>query len=205
MIEKNEKFLSKFQELLCKSYLNLSINISSKIPLSNLILRTGKIVKNGVWHGKDVLDLSSMPNNNIFINDFSNGDNFKTNIKSINNYDLVYGSIRPYFKKSGIAIDVNYIAGTVFSFRPKNELDYIWLLALICSNDFHLFTTRNSQGTKMPMVNWDIFGTYNVPYDREKIIILNKDVGFLLELAINKAKSIRKLKKIKNVLLKKYF
>lgn len=55
------------------------------------------------------------------------------------------------------------------------------------------------------MINWDVFETYNVPYDREKIIILNKDVGFSLKLAINKAKSIRKLKKIKNALLKKYF
>lgn len=42
-----------------------------------------------------------MPNDNIFIDKFSDGLSFSTNIKTINKNDLVYGSIRPYFKKAG--------------------------------------------------------------------------------------------------------
>lgn len=205
MIEKDKEFLIKFQERLITKYSILSSNVNSKVPLSRLIQRTGKTLKNGEWLNKEVLDLSSMQTDNIFIESFSDGKDFKTNIKTVNNYDLVYGSIRPYFRKAGVAIDVEYIAGTVFSFKPKNKNDFIWLLALISSNEFHLFTSRNSQGTKMPIINWNIFVSYEVPYSKEKISLMNHELIFLLELAINKVRNIRKLKQIKNVLLKKYF
>lgn len=205
LIEINESFLRKFQKLLNKTYSNFCMDISSKVPLSSLILRTGKLAKNDEWFGQDVLDLSSMPIDNVFINNFSKGEDFKTNIKIINNHDLVYGSIRPYFKKSGIAVDVNYAAGTVFSFKPKDENDYIWLLALISSNDFHQFTAKNSQGTKMPIINWNVFGTYDVPYDRYKVNYFNNRFSSPLTLAMSKMRIIRKLRELKTELITKYF
>ena len=146
-----------------------------------------------------------MPNNSIFINDFSNGNNFRTNIKNINNFDLVYGSIRPYFKKCGFALDVDYIAGTVFSFNAKNPNSYLWILGTICSDGFHEFTSKNSQGTKMPIINWDTFITYKVPFDENIINDFNSKIKPLFEISVNKMRQNRKLKEIKAKLLEKYF
>ena len=205
MIESNEKFLSKFQEYISKLYQFCSLQIDETIDLSSLINRTGKTYKNNEWLNDNVLDLSTMPNDSIFINNFSNGNDFKTNIKSINNFDLVYGSIRPYFKKAGFALDINYIAGTVFSFNVKNKNLYLWILATICSNDFHKFTAKNSQGTKMPIINWDTFTTYKVPYDEKIILEFNTKVKPLFDIVILKMRENRKLKEIKSKLLEKYF
>lgn len=170
-----------------------------------MIVRTGKILKNKEWFGSNVLDLSTMPNNNIFINDFSCGENFTTNIKTLNNLDLVYGSIRPYFKKAGFALDVDYIAGSVYSFKPLDKKNYLWVLACICSDEFHLFTSSNSQGTKMPIINWDTFSSFKIRYDSEIIYEFNEQIQPLFDLCVTKAREIRRLKDIKEKLLSKYF
>ena len=103
LIESNANFISKFQQYLSQIYKLYCLDINYEVELNSLIVRTGKTLKNKEWFGSNVLDLSTMPNNNIFINDFSCGENFTTNIKTLNNLDLVYGSIRPYFKKAGFA------------------------------------------------------------------------------------------------------
>ena len=205
MIEKNEIFLLKFQKYLANSYIEFSENIETKIELSQIIKRTGKLLKNNEWLESKVIDLSTMSSDNIFINSFSNGIDFKTNIKTINNFDLVYGSIRPYFKKAGFALDVDYIAGSVFSFITNNSIDYLWILACISSDEFHKFTTSNAQGTKMPIINWENFVTYKVPYDKRIIEDFYLTVNPLFKLAVNKMRQIRKLQKIKQLLLSKYF
>lgn len=205
LIEKNEQFLSKFQSYLVQSYRKYSLECDNTIEIKALIDRTGKSIKDSQWKESKVLDLSTMPNGNIFINDFSDGKNFSTNIKSVNNFDIVYGSIRPYFKKAGFALDVNYIAGTVFSFNVKNANDYLWVLACISSDNFHSFTSINAQGTKMPIINWKTFTSYKIRYDSQIVITFQKIIKPIFEICIIKMRQNRKLKVIKEYLLKKYF
>lgn len=205
LIESNAKFINKFQQFLSQIYKIYCLDINDEVELNSLIVRTGKTLKNKEWFGSNVLDLSTMPNNNIFINDFSCGENFTTNIKTLNNLDLVYGSIRPYFKKAGFALDVDYIAGSVYSFKPLDKKNYLWVLACICSDEFHLFTSSNSQGTKMPIINWDTFSSFKIRYDSEIIYEFNEQIQPLFDLCVTKAREIRRLKDIKEKLLSKYF
>lgn len=205
LIEKNEQFLSKFQSYLVQSYRKYSLECDNTIEIKALIDRTGESIKDSQWKESKVLDLSTMPNGNIFINDFSDGKNFSTNIKSVNNLDIVYGSIRPYFKKAGFALDVNYIAGTVFSFNVKNANDYLWVLACISSDNFHSFTSINAQGTKMPIINWKTFISYKIRYDSQIVITFQKIIKPIFEICIIKMRQNIKLKEVKEYLLKKYF
>lgn len=205
MIEHNEKFLSIFQDFLVKNYHNYVLKCNETIKLRDLINRTGKLVKDNSWKKFKVLDLSSMTSGNIFINNFSNGDNFSTNIKTINNFDLVYGSVRPYFKKAGFALDVKYIAGTVFSFNVINENDYLWILACIASEEFHSFTSINSQGTKMPIINWDTFVSYKIPYNSNIVKLFNEMLMPIFQICINKMRQNNNLRQIRQLLLNKYF
>ena len=205
LIEKNEQFLIKFQAYLIQTYYKYSLECDDTVELSDLVNRTGKTVKESRWKESKVLDLSTMPSGNIFINEFSDGKSFSTNIKTINNLDMVYGSIRPYFKKAGFALDVDYIAGTVFSFNVKNKADYLWVLACISSEGFHSFTSTNAQGTKMPIINWDTFISYKVPFDSQIVESLNETLGPIFDICINKMRQNRKLKALKKNLLTKYF
>ena len=182
-----------------------TLNIDTFVPISKLVCRTGTSLKNNEWLSSKIIDLSTMNPAKIFINDFSSGSNFTTNIRTVNQLDLLYGSIRPYFKKVGFALDVNYVAGTVFSFKPNDNLNYCWILATISSERFHDFTTLNSQGTKMPIINWDTLCTYQVPYDSNLIKKFNEKIKPMFLHTISKAREIRKLKQIKHILLSKYF
>ena len=194
-----------FQKYLAVLFYDLSLKCADCVELNKMVSKTGKIMKNNEWYNSKVLDLSTMPNGKIFINDFSSGKNFSTNIKMLDNLDLVYGSIRPYFKKAGFALDVDFIAGTVFSFRPRNRDDYLWILACVTSEKFHSFTSANAQGTKMPIINWDSFVSYKLPYDKKIIERFNHIIKPLFETTIIKMRQNRKLKDIKQNLLTKYF
>ena len=205
LIEKNQEFLDKFQVLLSKYYDSFSLKCSNEVKLGSLIIRTGKTLKNDEWMESKLLDLSTMPNGSIFVNNFSDGSAFSTNIKTVNNFDLVYGSIRPYFKKAGFALDVNYIAGSVYSFKPENEKYMLWLLACISSDSFHSFTSSSSQGTKMPIINWDTFTSFKLKLDDSTIDDFNKKLLPVFEMCVNKMRENRKLKLIKQQLLDKYF
>lgn len=204
MIEKNDEFLKKFQSLLISKYTLLSESLST-VELGDLVERTGKLLKNTEWVDDIVVDLSTMESNNMFVNNFSSGANFATNIKSLHEFDLLYGSIRPYFRKAGFSVLAKYVAGSVYSFNTKRKDDYLWILACICSDSFHLFTDSNSQGTKMPIINWDTFVSYKVPYDKEVINSFNNEFKKLFDLAVIKMKENKKLEIIKQKLLEKYF
>lgn len=173
--------------------------------MSLLIKRTGKLLKQKEWFDAEIIDLSTMPSNNIFISDYSNGSNFATNIKTIGDTDLVYGSIRPYFRKAGFNWKSKYVAGSVYSFNVNNKYDYLWILACICSDDFHKYTASNSQGTKMPIINWETFIKYKIPYSKQVVVEFKNNIEPLFELALLKLKENDCLRQIKAKLLTKYF
>ena len=191
--------------MLKSKYKDLSLKESRKCKLSDLIIRTGKTSKNKEWSDSKIIDLSTMPNDNIFIDKFSNGSNFSTNIKTIGKNDLVYGSIRPYFRKAGFNWKTKYVAGSVYSFNTNRKDDYLWVLSCICSEEFHKYTATNSQGTKMPIINWDAFINFELPYSEKSAVTLQNTMKPLLELSIVKLKENDCLETIKSRLLKKYF
>ena len=205
LIECNNKFLGAIQHLLSIKYKSYCLLVNEKSELSLLVERTGKLLKNKEWFNSKIIDLSTMPNDNIFIDDFSDGDNFTTNVKTVDDMDLLYGSIRPYFKKAGFNWNSKYIAGSVYSFSPKHESDFLWILATICSDDFHKYTASNSQGTKMPIINWDTFIRYKVPYSKQMSEKYTKELKPLFMKAVLKLKQNEILKAIKKKLLEKYF
>ena len=205
LIECNNKFLAAFQRYLISKYKEVGLQIDDECELSSLIKRTGKSLKQKEWFDAKVIDLSTMPNDNIFISDYSDGSNFATNIKTIGDKDLVYGSIRPYFKKAGFNWKSKYVAGSVYSFNVNNKYDYLWILACICSEDFHKYTSSNSQGTKMPIINWDSFIKYKIPYSKQNVIEFKQNIEPLFERALIKLKENDYLRRIKAKLLIKYF
>lgn len=205
LIECNNKFLAAFQYYLINKYKEASLQIYDECELSSLIKRTGKSLKQKEWFDAKVIDLSTMPNDNIFISDYSDGSNFATNIKTIGDTDLVYGSIRPYFRKAGFNWKSKYVAGSVYSFNVNDKYDYLWILACICSEDFHKYTASNSQGTKMPIISWDTFIKYKIPYSKQNVIEFKQNIEPLFEQALIKLKENDYLRRIKAKLLSKYF
>ena len=198
--------MTQFQKYLKILYLNSVYNSKRTIKLSELIQKEGILLKNNEWKNHQVIDLSTMPQDNICIITSSNGSEFTTNIKTLEDDTLLYGSIRPYFKKCGFTVSHQFVTGTIHSFKPRNKKLLTFLLGVICSNSFHNYTNINSQGTKMPIINWETFINYDVP------ILEKSQMDLFYDKTIDLYNYIKKimcknllLYQLKHLLLNKYF
>lgn len=206
MIEINNNIFVKFNEIIHSLYDKYSEKSFVKAKLKDLIYKVGKNCKNDEWKNFNLIDLSSMPENNIVINSSSKGELFNTNIKTLTENTLLYGSIRPYFKKCGFTTNINYVAGTVHSFKTIQENMYWWILAVISSEDFHKHTNTKSQGTKMPIISWESFVSYDVPIISDTLLKEFNDIIIPLYNSIIKMiNSNKKLSELKKQYLNKFF
>ena len=103
----------------------------------------------------NTIDLSVMPSNSICLNQLNESNNFDTNLFEMIKYDILFGSIRAYLKKAGIAPCDGAVAGTVYSFRCYNNDDYNFALETLCSENMFNYACKNSKGSKMPVIGSD--------------------------------------------------
>ncbi|WP_341494854.1 hypothetical protein [Mesomycoplasma ovipneumoniae] len=113
------------------------------------------------------IDLSVMPRNSISLTTANTSSNFSTNLFTMSEGDILFGSIRPYLRKAGIAPFNGAVAGTIYSFIPKFQYDYNFALITISSDSFFKYAISQSQGTKMPIVSWQSILSYKFPYNKE--------------------------------------
>ena len=110
------------------------------------------------------VDLSIMPSNSISITQLNSSKNFTTNLFEMKKGDILFGSIRPYLHKAGIAPCDGVVAGTVHSYRVLKDYDYNFALFTITRPSFFDYAVNVSSGTKMPVVSSDALLSYKVPY-----------------------------------------
>lgn len=111
------------------------------------------------------VDLSIMPSNSIIISQLNSSDNFTTNLFTMKKGDILFGSIRPYLHKAGFAPCDGVVAGTVHSFRVKNNQDNNFALMTVSRDDFFNYAVNVSSGTKMPVVSSNSILDYKVPFN----------------------------------------
>lgn len=176
------------------------------IKLKDLIIRNrDKINDFDNWKDELLIDLSNMPRFSIAISNFDKGKKFTSNIYKLNKYDLLFGSIRPYFGKVGFSPINGVVTGTVHSFKPIDDIYYSLVLSLISSKTFINYTVSVSKGTKMPSVKWDDFINYEfaIPDDLSKIGEYNKILLPLIHKIEKNILEIQRLTKLRDTLLPK--
>lgn len=120
------------------------------------------------------IDLSVMPSDSIALSQINSSNNFTSNLFVMKKKDILFGSIRPYLHKAGIAPCDGVVAGTVHSYRIRNSNDYNFALLTICRSQFFDYALNISYGTKMPIVNSDDILDYKVPYSAEVSKLFNE-------------------------------
>ncbi|MCX8093722.1 MAG: restriction endonuclease subunit S [Candidatus Goldbacteria bacterium] len=145
--------------------------------LKDIIIKNRKKIKDkNKWKNLKVIDLSVMPNFSIVINNFNNGENFQTNIFELNEYDILFGSIRPYFGKAGFSPIKGAVTGTVHSFRPKEKIYFSYILLTIANKNFIDYAIRYSKGTKMPIIDWNNLVDFIITLPQNKKIIFHFEI-----------------------------
>lgn len=160
------------------------------ISLNELLIRNNKKIE--CINDIPTIDLSVMPNESISLDTINSSNNFSTNLFEMHEGDILFGSIRPYLKKAGIAPCDGAFAGTVFSYKTKKETDYNFVIITMTNENFFNFANAISKGTKMPVVGSDDLLDYKIPYN-EKI---SKNFNGLLNLKDTICSNIRKISKL---------
>jgi type I restriction enzyme S subunit len=118
--------------------------------------------------------------------------------------DILFGKIRPYFHKVGVAQTDGLCSSDTFVWRAA-EPEYASLIASVAfSDDFVAHSVQTSQGTKMPRASWDVLKDYDVITPPEALLgQFNLLVdGAIKEVGLLSAKK-RNLKKQRDMLLPK--
>lgn len=82
------------------------------------------------------IDLSVMPTEDISLNSLNNSDNFASNLSQMFEGNILFGSIRPYLKKCGIAPCDGAVAGTVYQFEEIRKETYNYSIITMSQNSF---------------------------------------------------------------------
>lgn len=123
---------------------------------------------------KPTIDLSVMPSSSISLSKLNSSDLFSTNLFIMHEGDILFGSIRPYLKKAGIAPCNGVVAGTIHSYHTKYTDDYNFALFTLCRDSFFDYALSVSTGTKMPVINSDNILSYRVPYSKDTVTLFNE-------------------------------
>jgi len=84
--------------------------------------------------------------------------------------DILFGKIRPYFHKVGVAPIKGVCSSDAIVIRPKNQEYFGLVLTCVSSNDFVNHASQTSQGTKMPRANWNVLVKYPIILPQKAIL-----------------------------------
>jgi len=113
--------------------------------------------------------LEHMPRRCIALSDWGHADSLESNKFEFKRGEILFGKLRPYFHKVGIA-PVNGVCSTdILVVAPKEQEWFGFVLGHISSSDFVEHTNAGSTGTKMPRTSWQEMARYKVVLPPKKV------------------------------------
>ena len=117
--------------------------------------------------------------------------------------DILFGKIRPYFHKVGVAQIDGVCSSDAFVLRPKEGFDAL-VVCIASSDDFVAHSVKTSQGTKMPRANWDVLQDYKVPLATSALLAkFESVVDSMIDMIGNLSAKNRNLRQHRDMLLPK--
>jgi type I restriction enzyme S subunit len=106
--------------------------------------------------------LEHLPRRSIALADWGRAADVQSTKLSFRKGEILFGKIRPYFHKVGVAPLDGICSSDTIVIVPKVEHYSGLVLACVSSDAFVAYATQTSQGTKMPRANWSVLVEYPV-------------------------------------------
>lgn len=108
------------------------------------------------------IGLADMPRGSIALSDWATADE-ATSLKLLfERGDLLFGKLRPYFKKVGIAPCEGICSSDILVLKPTRPEFYSYLLGVLTLDPLIDFTEAVSTGTRMPRVSWKTMSRFEL-------------------------------------------
>jgi type I restriction enzyme S subunit len=103
-----------------------------------------------------------MPRGSTVLNQWATNDAPSGQAATFGEGDILFGKLRPYFRKVGVAPIIGRCSTEILVLRPVDPELYGVLLGHVASQKFIDHCTTVSRGTKMPRAEWRDAGTFRI-------------------------------------------
>ncbi|WUI01490.1 restriction endonuclease subunit S [Spirillospora sp. NBC_00431] len=161
----NGRIAALADELVRARYLELARAARATIPIERL----GAPVRSTVpaarmHHDENYIALEHMPKRHMWLTSWTDSSNVISTKRRFAPGDVLFGKLRPYFHKVGLAF-VDGVASTdILVVRPHQDAYRGWLLAALSSDEVVAHASAVGDGTRMPRAKWRDLASHEVPW-----------------------------------------
>jgi len=110
------------------------------------------------------IGLEHMPRRSISLNDWGKVEQVTSSKHRFRDGEILFGKIRPYFHKVGVAFVDGVASSDAIVIRPVEEKLHGLVLMTVSSDGFVAVTSQTmKEGSKMPRADWKQMQAYSVP------------------------------------------
>ncbi|HVA67149.1 MAG TPA: restriction endonuclease subunit S [Elusimicrobiota bacterium] len=113
--------------------------------------------------------LEHMPRHCIAISNWDGAENLESNKFEFKKGEILFGKLRPYFHKVGIAPVDGVCSTDIVVIAPKREDWFGFVLGHAMSDAFVKHLNAGSTGTKMPRTSWSAMARYTITIPTESV------------------------------------
>ena len=150
------------------------------------------------------IGLEHIPRKQIALDTWEQAVDVASNKFWFNKGNILFGKLRPYFHKVGVAFTSGVCSTDILVIDSKQETYFGFLLMLLSSEQFIYYVSLASEGTRMPRTSWEYMKDYSVVIPTSLVL---KDFNELLKILIKKMEinifQIQTLTKTRGALLPK--
>lgn len=126
------------------------------------ILNSEKVNLEKIEENFNYIGLEHMPQGSIALNEWESSEKVSGVKAKFNKEDILFGKLRPYFKKVGIAPVDGVCSTDILVMRPKNSIEYGFLICQLTQDKFIEYTNSTATGTRMPRSGWNQISNYKI-------------------------------------------
>jgi type I restriction enzyme, S subunit len=146
--------------------------------------------------------LEHLPRKSIALSEWGKAGDVKSTKLAFKQGEILFGKIRPYFHKVGVAPLDGVSSTDAIVIVPKKPEYFGITLSHVSSEDFVNHATQTSQGTKMPRANWDVLVKYPIHIPPEDILTKhNEFIRDIVDMIQNLLFANRNLRRTRDLLL----
>jgi len=108
------------------------------------------------------IGLADMPRGSIALTDWGRIGSVSSRKSIFLAGDILFGKLRPYFHKVGIAPVDGFCSTDIVVLRSRKPDWFSFVLACVSSSDFVAHTSQTATGTKMPRTSWQAMSGYDL-------------------------------------------
>jgi len=133
------------------------------------------------------IGLEHMPRGSIALTDAGTADGLTSGKFWYARYDVLFGKLRPYFHKVGVASHTGVCSTDILVIRANAQAWFGYATMQISSDAIIAYATRLSNGAKMPRSSWSDISSYKVVIPPEALAIAFDALvrGFVERIHIN--------------------